>query len=117
MNIFDIINNARDELSRSYELLKDNEEAESSMLLQDIEYSLERLDGINDKISFALIIAVYTAYLNAQNNYESDCDNCNWTNAYIEEASKIDLQYDGRYVNSEWAYNAADEIAKKIYKE
>ena len=117
MNIFDIINNARDELSRAYELLKYNEESESSMLLQDIEYSLERLDGINDKISFALIIAVYTAYLNAQNNYESECDNCNWTNTYIEEASKIDLQYDGNYVDSEWAYNTADGIAKKIYKE
>jgi len=39
----DIIGNAIDELERAYELLKDNTDAEKSMLLQDIEFTLDDL--------------------------------------------------------------------------
>lgn len=118
MGIFDVINNARDELSRAYELLKHNEEAESSMLLQDIEYSLDRLSDIDKRIEFALILAVYTAYINAKNDYEHDCDNEDWRASYIKCASNVEFEYDeDGLVSSEWAYNKADEIAKALYAE
>ena len=118
MNILDIISNVRDELERAFELLKDDECAEKSMLLQDIEYSLDRLSDIDKRIEFALILAVYTAYINAQNDYEYDCDSEDWRARYIKSASDIEFEYneDG-LVSSEWAYNKADEIAKALYAE
>ena len=51
MTFKDIINNAIDELERAYELLKDNEEAESSMLLYDIELSIERMREMYEVLS------------------------------------------------------------------
>ena len=47
MRISDIINNAIDELERAYELLKENEDAIDSMLISDIEASIERLGTVN----------------------------------------------------------------------
>ena len=116
LNIKDIINNARDELERARELLRDNEDAINSTLINDIDTSLVRLQDVNERIDFALIIAVYTGMINAQNRYESECDNSNWRAAYLEEASKVELEYFNGYVDSEWAYETADAIAKELYE-
>ena len=59
VRISDIINNAIDELERAYELLKENETAINSMLISDIEASIERLGAVNI-IELRNVINVYS---------------------------------------------------------
>ena len=114
LEIKDIINNAKDELERAYELLKYNEDAINSMLVSDIESSLERLEDINERIEFALILAVYAGSENAELDFEYDCDNSEWREEYLHKASQVELEYEDDCVSSEWAYNTASDIAKKL---
>lgn len=115
--IHDIISNMTDELGRAREILLHNECAENSMLLSDIESSLDRASTLKERIEFALIIAVYVGMENARNDFRFDCDNSEWRNMYLEEASKIELEYDNGEVSSEWAYDMASYIARKLIKE
>lgn len=121
LTIYDIINNARDELERAREIIIMNDDtkayAEDDMLLSDIESSLERMEELENKIEFALMLAVYAGCENATIDFEYDCDNSEWRRKYIKAASEIELEYDGNYVNSEWAYNTASDIAKKLIAE
>ena len=119
LSILDIINNAKDELDRTREIILSNEEtkemAEMSMLISDIDSSLERLEEVKERIEFALILAVYAGNNNAELNFKHDCDNAEWREKYLQIASDIDLEYEGNYVNSEWAYNTASDLAKKLF--
>lgn len=115
LTITDIINNAKDELERSLELLKDNEDAQMSMLVSDIESSLERMEDINDKIEFALILANYAGSEETLGTILECTDNAEWRKKYIEAASEIELEYVNGYVNSEWAYNTASDIVNKMF--
>lgn len=117
LKINEIINNAIDELERARELLSNNEIAEKSMLLSDIDSSLERMQNINERIEFALIISMYLGMINAQNDFIYDIDNSEWREKILYESIKIDLQYEDGYIDSEWAYEMADSIAKKLWRE
>lgn len=114
LHVYDIINNMVDELDRAKELLSDNEEARDSMLIADIESSLERVEELKERIDFALILAVYTGMENAKVDFEHECDNSEWRNKYLEIASQIELEYEGNFISSEWAYNEAFNIAKDM---
>ena len=74
----------------------------------------------NDKLHFALIIAIYLGYVSALHGFEKDSDNEYARELIIKMADQTKLKYvyddaDG-YVDSEWAYDKADRIAKLIYK-
>lgn len=116
LTITDIINNAKDELERSLELLKDNEDAQMSMLVSDIESSLERMSDINERIEFALILANYAGAKEVKDNSEECTDNAEWRKKYLDAASEIELEYISGCVNSEWAYNEASDIVNKMFK-
>lgn len=71
----------------------------------------------NDKLHFALIIAIYLGYVSALHEFEKDSDNAYARELIIKMADQTKLKYDADgHVNSEWAYNKADHIAKLIYK-
>lgn len=118
LSIYDIINNAKDELERAREIIIMNDDtkayAEDSMLLSDIESSLDRMEELENRIEFALIVAVYTGCENAGLDFEYDCDNSEWREKYIKAASQVELKYEDDCVSSEWAYNTASDIAKKL---
>lgn len=114
--IHDIINNMIDELERAREILCDNEDAENSMLLSDIESSLERASDIKERIEFALIIATYVGMDNAKINFEYECDNAEWREKYLKAASEVELKYEDGVVSSEWAYNMASHMAREMIK-
>lgn len=119
MNIYDIINNAKDELERAREIIMLNDEtrenAERSMLISDIDSSLERMEDINDRIEFALLLANTTGYSECKHGLISDAtDESRWRKKYIEVASEIELEYEKGYVNSEWAYEKVAEIVKEF---
>lgn len=117
--IKDIINNAKDELERAREILLSNDDAkemaERSMLLSDIDSSLERMEELEARIEFALVLAVYAGYENAEHNFEYDCDNAKWREKYLKIASEIELEYENGYVDSDWAYNTADDLVKELF--
>lgn len=114
--INDIIDNMLDELDRAREILLYSEEAKNSMLLSDIESSLERASELKDRIEFALIIATYVGGENAQINFEYECDNSEWRDKYLQAASNIEFEYDDGAISSEWAYDTAYDIARRMIK-
>ena len=116
LEINDIINNMIDELDRARELLLHNEDAENSMLLSDIELSLERASDLKDRIEFALIIATYAGMENAQVDFEYECDNAEWRSKYLKAASDIEFEYEDGVISSEWAYDTACCIAREMIK-
>ena len=115
LKITDIINNAKDELERSLELLKENEYAQMSMLISDIESSLERMVDINERIEFALILSNYAGAAETLGTTLECTDNEKWRHKFIEAASKIEfLHIDNGKISSEWAYNEASDIIDKM---
>ena len=116
LEINDIINNMIDELDRARELLLHNEDAENSMLLSDIELSLERATDLKDRIEFALIVATYAGMENAQVGFEHECDNAEWRSKYLKAASDIEFEYEDGVISSEWAYDTACQIARQMIK-
>lgn len=114
--IHDIIDNMVDELERAREILQYNEDAENSMLLSDIELSLERASDLKERIEFALILAVYAGGENAQCDFEYECDNSEWRDKYLKAASQVELEYEYGVVSSEWAYNLASYLAREMIK-
>lgn len=116
LSINDIIDNMVDELSRAREILLHNEEAENSMLLADIESSLERSSDLKDRIEFALIVAAYAGMENAQADFEHECENAEWRSKYLQAASDVELEYEDGVVSSEWAYDTACSIARQMVK-
>ena len=114
LKITDIINNAKDELERSLELLKDNEDAQMSMLVSDIESSLERMADINERIEFALVLANYAGIKEVKDNSEECTDSFEWRKKYIEIASEIEFKYWNGHICSDWAYNEASDIIDKM---
>ena len=119
LSILDVINNAKDELDRAREIILSNEEtkevAEMSMLISDIDSSLERLEEVKERIQFALILAVYSGNNNSELNFKHNCDNAEWREKYLQIASNIDLEYEGNHVDSERAYNTASDLAKQLF--
>ena len=115
--ITDIINNVRDELERSLELLKENEDAIGSMLVSDIEVSLERMENLNERIEFALILANYAGGHDALGKTAECTDNAKWRKKYIHAASEIEFVYDEKgYIDSDWAYNTAEDIISNMFE-
>lgn len=120
LSIYDIINNAKDELERAREILLSNEEtkemAEMNMLLSDIDSSLERMEELEARIEFALVLAVYTGHANAEFDCKYDCDNAKWRNKYIQLASEVNFEYDEKgYICSDWGYNTASDLVDKLF--
>jgi hypothetical protein len=119
LTIYDIINNAKDELERAREIIIMNDDtkayAEDSMLLSDIESSLERMEELENRIEFALILAVYAGCKNAEIDFEYGCDNSEWREKYITAASQVELEYEDDCVSSEWAYNTASDIVDEMF--
>lgn len=122
-NLKDTINNVIDELNRAKERIAElgdiqNEQGitDDDMLIDDIENTLEELCSFNDRIDFALILAVYAGSINAETDYEEECDNSFWRESYLDIASRIELEYEDGYVDSEWAYNVGYEEAKKLFE-
>lgn len=68
----------------------------------------------NDKIEFALIIAEYVAELNIKRQSCLDVDNANWRHKILQEAQNTELYRINGYVDSEWAYEHAYEIAERL---
>lgn len=115
--INDIIDNMRDELDRTRELLLYNEDAEYSMLLSDIESSIERTEDLKERIEFALVLATYAGMENAKVDFEYECDSPEWRNKYLKAASEIDFEYEDGFISSEWMYNTASNIVKDMMSE
>lgn len=123
-NLKDTINNVIDELNRAKERIAELGDVQSEqgvtdddMLIYDIENTLEELRSFNDRMEFALICAVYAGGINAETDYEEECDNNAWRKSYLDIASQIELEYEDGYVDSEWAYNVGYEEAKKLFEE
>lgn len=119
LSIKDIINNAMDELSRSLDLLMDNEDAYWSCLTSDINSSLERMADVNDRIEFALLIAYHMGCINSEYDFTSEYDCCSkeTLDRYLQAASDVEIKYHNNVVDSEWAYEAAGAIAEKLFAE
>lgn len=116
LSIKDIIGNAIDELSRSRNLLIHNGDAYESWLIDDIDASLERMEDINDRIEFALLIAYHMGIMNAEYDYTAyDCGSKEMRDEYLQAASDTELKYRDGVLDYEWAYGAADGIAQKLY--
>ena len=103
LDIKEIINNAKDELERAYELLKDNEDAINSMLVSDIESSLERMEDLSERIDYAMLmsacvgdVAIPTVY----GIYELEVEN--------------ELPYEDGLVDTETVYNTIDDIVADL---
>ena len=117
LSIKDIIGNAIDELSRSLDLLMDNEDAYWSCLTSDIDSSLERMADVNDRIEFALLIAYHMGCINSEYDFTSEYDCCSkeTLDRYLLAASDTELKYRDGVLDYEWAYGAADGVAQKLY--
>lgn len=114
--IKDVINNAIDELSRSRDLLIENEDAYWSFLVSDIDSSLERMTDINERIEFALLIAYHMGIINAEYDFTAyDCGSKEMRDEYLQAASDAELKYRDGVLDYEWAYGAAGGIAQKLY--
>lgn len=116
LSIKDIINNAKDELSRSLDLLMDNEDAYWSCLTSDIDSSLERMADVNDRIEFALLIAYHMGYINSKHNFmpKSDCCSKEMINKCLQAASDVELVFCDGTVASDWEYGAVEAIATGV---
>ena len=114
--ITDIINNAKDELERSLELLKENEDAIDSMLVSDIEMSLERMADLNERIEFALILANYAGAYDALGKTVELTDSATWRKRYLHAASEIEFVYEEGYIDSDWAYTEAEDIVANMFE-
>ena len=119
LSIKDIIGNAIDELSRSLDLLMDNEDAYWSCLTSDIDSSLERMADVNDRIEFALLIAYHMGCINSEYDFTSEYDCCSkeTLDRYLQAASDVEIKYHNNVVDSEGAYEAAGAIAEKLFAE
>ena len=119
LSIKDIIGNAIDELSRSLDLLMDNEDAYWSCLTSDIDSSLERMADVNDRIEFALLIAYHMGCINSEYDFTSEYDCCSkeTLDRYLQAASDVEIKYHNNVVDSEWTYEAAGAIAEKLFAE
>ena len=119
LSIKDIIGNAIDELSRSLDLLMDNEDAYWSCLTSDIDSSLERMADVNDRIEFALLIAYHMGCINSEYDFTSEYDCCSkeTLDRYLQAASDVEIKYHNNVVDSAWAYEAAGAIAEKLFAE
>lgn len=114
--IKDVINNAKDELSRSRDLLIHNGDAYESWLIDDIDSSLERMTDINERIEFALLIAYHMGIINAEYDFTAyDCGSKEVRDEYLQAASDTKLKYRDGVLDYEWAYGAAGGIAQNIY--
>lgn len=119
LSIKDMINNAKDELSRSRDLLIHNGDAYESWLIDDIDASLRRMEDINDRIEFALLVAYHMGCINSEYDFASEYNYSkrDALNKYMQAASDIELEYRNGVVDSEWAYGAAGAIAEKLFAE
>ena len=117
--IKDVINNAIDELSRSRDLLIDNEDAYWSFLVSDIDSSLERMTDINERIEFVLLIAYHMGCTNSEYDFTSEHDCCSrkMLERYLQAASGVEIKYYNGVVDLEWAYGTAGAIAEKLFAE
>ena len=116
LTIKELIDNMRDELYRARELLLDNECAQGSMLLSDIEMSIERTSSLNERIEFALLLATYAGMEDAKADFEYECDGQEWRDKYLSAASQVELEYEDGLVSSEWAYNTASYLVKDMIR-
>ena len=116
LTIYEIIDNMRDELDRARELLLYSEWAQGSMLLSDIESSIERSSNLKERIEFALLLATYAGMEDAKADFEYECDSQEWRKQYVDAASQVELEYEDGLVSSEWAYNTASYLVKDMIK-
>ena len=118
LTIFESIDNVYDELSRSIDFLEPGNLQGADELHDDIDADIDRMSDIKERIEFALKIAVCAGHINAKKDFEFECDNSEWCEKYLEAASQVEFQYDDEgYVDSEWAYEEADRIAKSLFEE
>lgn len=105
LKITEIINNAKDELERAREMLQEYcaEEAEYSMLLSDIDSSLERMEDIIERIDLAMLMAAQVG----------DVAIPTIEQIYEVEAG-IELPYYKGYVDTEVVYDMLGEWCKNI---
>lgn len=116
-SIYEIINNAKDELIRATYILEGNDAPEISTLLSDIDDTLEQMEELKDKIDFALILANNMGWKDCDNAIGTT-DNKDWLERYIEVASKIELNYNqSENLDSEWACRKAVDITNTWIKE
>lgn len=108
LTVKDIINNAKDELERAREMLQEYcvEEAENSMLISDIDSSLERMEDITERIDLAMLMAAQVGDVAIPT-----------IDLIYEVEAGIELPYDGDYVDTETVYNMVDEWCKNIKTE
>lgn len=116
-SIYEIINNAKDELTRATYILEGNDAPEISTLVSDIYNSLKQMEELKDRIDFALILANNMGWKDCDNAIGTT-DNKDWLERYIEVASKIELKYNqsGNF-DSEWACRKAVDITNDWTKE
>ena len=116
-SIYETINNAKEELARARNLLMNNEEAEISTLLSDIDDSLKQMEELKDRIDFALILANNMGWKDCDYTIGTT-DNRDWLERYIEVASKIHLGYsEFGYMSLDWAFKEAADITNTWVKE
>lgn len=106
LKIHEIINNMVDELLRARDILANNEEAESSMLISDIDAELDRAFDLKERIDFAMLMAAEKRDVAIPTIYK----------IYNLE-SITDLPYENGLVDTETVYNTISEITSGIESE
>ena len=116
-SIYEIINNAKDELTRARDILEGNDAPEISTLVSDIYDSLKQMEELKDRIDFALILANNMGWKDCDYTIGTT-DNRDWLERYIKVASKIHLGYsEFGYMSLDWAFKEAADITNTWVKE
>lgn len=106
LTIIDIINNLIDELSRARELLINNQEAQESMLISDIDSELDRASDLCERIDFAMLMASEIGDVAIPTIYK-----------IYELESKTELPYENGFVDTETVYNTLGDITATLKSE
>ena len=106
LTIKEIINNLIDELSRARELLADNQEAQESMLISDIDSELDRVSDLDERIDFAMLMSSEIGDVSIPT-----------INKIYELESKTELPYENGMVDTETVYNTLGDITATLKSE
>ena len=106
LTIKEIINNLIDELSRARELLADNQEAQESMLISDIDSELDRVSDLDERIDFAMLMSSEIGDVSIPT-----------IDKIYELESKTELPYENGMVDTETVYNTLGDITATLKSE
>lgn len=106
LTIKEIISNMVDELSRARELLADNQEAQESMLVSDIDNELDRVADLDERIDLAMLMSAKVGDVAIPTVYK-----------IYELESETEWPYENGTVDTEAVYNTLGDITAELKDE